>query len=95
LEFERTDISLREGDGLILYSDGVSEAFNSEQKCYGNEHLLADAAEFTKQSASEIATGLLGKVRDFAGDAPQSDDIAILVLKVCGERADSSKKGAL
>jgi sigma-B regulation protein RsbU (phosphoserine phosphatase) len=90
LQFDRTDISLREGDGLILYSDGVNEAFNSQEECYGNEHLLADAKEFAGQPASAIAEGLLAKVRNFAGNAPQSDDIAILVLKVCRKSTDSA-----
>src|SRR5678815_5011067 len=35
LEFERTDLTLRPGDTLILYSDGVSEAFNPQEECYG------------------------------------------------------------
>ncbi len=81
LAFERTDVLLREGDTLILYTDGVSEAFNAREECYGNQRLLEDSAAFTGQSASAIPAGLLGKVRAFAGGAPQSDDIAILALR--------------
>ena len=81
LQFERTDIRLKNGDALVLYSDGVSEAFNSQQQCYGVDHLLADLDHSGGQPASLIAERLLEKVRDFAGEAPQSDDIAILVFK--------------
>jgi sigma-B regulation protein RsbU (phosphoserine phosphatase) len=81
LEFERTELTLHEGDTLILYSDGVSEAFNAQEECYGNERLLADAGAFSNQTAPAITKGLLQKVRSFAGSAPQSDDIAILSLK--------------
>jgi sigma-B regulation protein RsbU (phosphoserine phosphatase) len=81
LEFERTELILRDGDAVILYTDGVSEAFNPQEECYGNERLLADAAEFTGQSPVVMTTSLLQKVRAFAGSAPQSDDIAILTLK--------------
>ena len=84
LEFERTELTLRDGDALILYSDGVSEAFNPKEECYGNERLLADAASLAGQPASALTTGLLERVRQFAGTAPQSDDIAILALKVNG-----------
>ena len=84
IEFERTELALREGDALILYSDGVSEAFNPKEECYGNERLLADAASLAGQPASALTTGLLERVRGFAGTAPQSDDIAILALKVNG-----------
>jgi len=82
LQFERTELTLREGDALILYSDGVSEAFNPQEECYGNERLLADVGALAGQAAPAITTGLLEKVRAFAASAPQSDDIAILALKV-------------
>ena len=88
LKFERTELSLADGDALILYSDGVSEAFNPQDECYGNDRLLADAGILCGQSAPAITTSLLQKVRAFAGTAPQSDDIAILALKVLG--ADSA-----
>jgi len=81
LQFERTELMLGKGDGLLLYSDGVSEAFNFQEECYGSERLLSDAGSLSVQSASAIAGGLLEKVRRFANGAPQSDDIAILVLK--------------
>jgi len=82
LEFERTELRLREGDALICYTDGVTEAFNPQEECYGSERLLADAAGFAGQSAPAITAGLLRRVRAFAGSAPQSDDIAILALRV-------------
>jgi sigma-B regulation protein RsbU (phosphoserine phosphatase) len=87
LEFERTELTLREGDSLILYSDGVSEAFNPQDECYGNDRLLADAGLLSGQSALAITASMLQKVRVFASGAPQSDDIAILTLKVKGAGA--------
>lgn len=82
LTFERTELTLRGGDALILYSDGVSEAFNLRDECYGTERLLAEARLLSSRSASEMTSALLRDVRAFAGTAPQSDDIAILALKV-------------
>jgi sigma-B regulation protein RsbU (phosphoserine phosphatase) len=92
LEFERTELTLHAGDALILYSDGVSEAFNPQDEWYGNERLLTEASEFAGQSAPAITTSLLQKVRVFAGIAPQSDDIAILALKVNGKGTCISDK---
>jgi sigma-B regulation protein RsbU (phosphoserine phosphatase) len=89
LEFERTELTLREGDALILYTDGVSEAFNPQDECYGTDRLLADAATVAGQPAPAMTKGLLQKVRAFAGGAPQSDDIAILALTVGGSGAGS------
>ena len=85
LEFERTELTLNPDDALVLYSDGVSEAFNPHEECYGNDRLLADAQSMSGQSAPAITAGLLQKVRAFAGTAPQSDDIAILTLKVVNQ----------
>jgi len=86
LEFERTELTLSAGDTLILYSDGVTEAFNPQEELYGNDRLLADAAALAGQSPLAITAGLLHRVRAFAGSAPQSDDIAILTLRVHPEK---------
>jgi phosphoserine phosphatase RsbU/P len=82
LEFQRTELTLSPDDALILYSDGVSEAFNPLDECYGDQRLLDDSCAFADRSPPEITSGLLGKVRTFADTAPQSDDIAILTFRV-------------
>jgi sigma-B regulation protein RsbU (phosphoserine phosphatase) len=92
LEFERTELTLNDGDALILYSDGVTEAFNSAEELYGDKRLLTDAATLTGRPAPEITSGLLRQVRAFAGGAPQSDDIAIMTLKVNAAAAGISRK---
>jgi serine phosphatase RsbU (regulator of sigma subunit) len=84
LAFERTELTLHDGDALLFYTDGVSEAFNTQEECYGNERLLADADAVTGKSGQAMAAGLLRKVREFAGAAPQSDDIAIMALRIGG-----------
>jgi phosphoserine phosphatase RsbU/P len=87
LRFERTDITLQPGEALVLYTDGVNEAFNPAAECYGNERLLAGLAAFGGKGAGDVSAGLLHQVRAFASGAPQSDDIAILVLKRPGGAA--------
>jgi len=82
LQFERTELTLRDGDTLIFYTDGVSEAFNPQDECYGSDRLLADVGALAGRSATAMTAGLLQKVRAFAGAAPQSDDIAILTVKL-------------
>jgi len=91
LEFELTQLTLAPGDALLFYSDGVSEAFNLQEECYGNNRLLADAGSLVGHTATAMTAGLLQHVRAFAGKAPQSDDIAILLLKVADEKADRAK----
>src|SRR3974390_3210111 len=59
LQFERTELSLNEGDALILYTDGVSEAFNLQDECYGNDRLVNGAGAFAGKTAEGITAGLL------------------------------------
>jgi sigma-B regulation protein RsbU (phosphoserine phosphatase) len=82
LAFERTELTLRPGDTLVFYTDGVSEAFNPRDECYGDDRLIADTAALAGQSAPALTAGLLKQVHAFAESAPQSDDIAILTLKI-------------
>ena len=81
LVFPRTELVLQPGDSLVLYTDGVNEAFDESEECFGNERLLADLLRYTGAAAETLTRGLLQSVREFAGTAAQSDDIAILVLR--------------
>lgn len=92
IKYERVELTLSDRDALIFYTDGVSEAFNAQEECYGSDRLLADGATLAGQAAQGLATGLLQKVRAYAGGAPQSDDIAILALKVGGQGESPSPK---
>ncbi|CCA92848.1 PP2C family protein-serine/threonine phosphatase [Novosphingobium sp. PP1Y] len=84
--FRTGHFDLREGDALVLFTDGVSEATGANDELFTTARIadaLASArAEF---SARLIAEGLAQCVRGFVGAVPQSDDIAILT--VCYEGA--------
>lgn len=84
LAFERTELQLAAGDALVFFTDGVSEAFNPHDECYGDARLLAEVAGLAGQSAPDLTAGLLSKVRVFVDQAPQSDDIAIMTMKIGG-----------
>lgn len=96
LEYERTELQVNPADTLVLYSDGVTEAFNGQEECYGSERLLHDAGELCGQTPAAITAGLLRQVRAFSGKAPQSDDIAIMTLKFGGSaHPNTATKGPL
>ncbi|MEI8342058.1 MAG: PP2C family protein-serine/threonine phosphatase [Verrucomicrobiota bacterium] len=82
MDFEQTSLILEPGDTLVLYTDGVTEAFNAQDECYGDDRLLAGLGEWAGQNARAVTASLLQNVRAFAAGAPQSDDIAALVLRV-------------
>ncbi len=72
---------LEPGEMLLLYTDGVTEAFNARDEAFGEEGLLSHLAASSGRPAGEAVSGLLAAVRGFAGDHPQSDDIAIVALR--------------
>ena len=74
--------ALDAGDALVMYTDGVSEARDPVGDFYGTERLLAVTSRIAAGTATAITEGLLRDVKTFAADAPQSDDIAILTLKL-------------
>ena len=78
---EREDLPLRDGDIVVLFSDGVSEAMNAGEDFYGEERLLAVLASMPGASPSEIVTQVVADVRAFADGAKQSDDITVLAAR--------------
>ena len=80
VRYRAGEITLSPGDRLFLYTDGVPEATNAENKLYGEERLL----QFMNQNASMEATALLPALKahidEFVGEAPQFDDITMLMF---------------
>lgn len=77
-------LELAEGDSLLLYTDGVSEAADVSKNLFGVERVQAHLVGRAEATAAGTVEGLLREVQAFAGEAPQSDDITILVLRRTG-----------
>ncbi|MCZ7565633.1 MAG: serine/threonine-protein phosphatase [Burkholderiales bacterium] len=72
------------GDCLFLFTDGVTEALDANGELFSEarlEEVLRSVAEGSTQS---VVTAVVDAVRRFAGDAPQSDDIAALAVRLVG-----------
>jgi phosphoserine phosphatase RsbU/P len=78
---ERETLALAAGDTFVLFSDGVSEAMNSEEGFYGEERLLETLAGCAAAPPKDIVTRVLADVRGFAAGAKQSDDITVLAVR--------------
>lgn len=81
IALETVTIPLTLGDLLVLYTDGVTEAENAAEELYGEERLEALMTEIRGRGASEIIDAIIDDIKEYAGEAPQSDDITLLVLK--------------
>jgi sigma-B regulation protein RsbU (phosphoserine phosphatase) len=82
IESERID--LQAGDTLVLFTDGVSEAYDPDQELFGEERLLAHLEASPGASARETSLGLLDAVRRHAAGAKQSDDITVVSVRYAG-----------
>jgi sigma-B regulation protein RsbU (phosphoserine phosphatase) len=79
-QFVAAEISLEPGDMLILFTDGVVEAFNSSAEEFSDERLIRLVHDIPRLSAQDSLQFLMTKVSDFVGATRQSDDITCLIL---------------
>jgi serine phosphatase RsbU (regulator of sigma subunit) len=73
-------VQLRPGDRLVLFTDGVTEAFNPADEPYGEERLIAEVQAHGAGTSTTLVEHICQSVTSFAGTAPQSDDITLTVL---------------
>lgn len=76
--------SLSPGEGLLLYSDGVTEAENAAEAFFGREelHRALEAAARREPHPRAVVEGVFGAVSTFAAGAAQTDDITALCLRL-------------
>jgi phosphoserine phosphatase RsbU/P len=74
-------IELATGDGVVLYTDGITEAEDINQKQYGIERLCHVISNNWQSSAQEIKRAVISDLRLFIGKQKVFDDITLLVLK--------------
>jgi sigma-B regulation protein RsbU (phosphoserine phosphatase) len=80
-KFESSIVQLRSGDRVVMYTDGVTEACNSQDEEFGEERLLNVLQENPSRSAVEIQKSILQSVSEFSR-GPWRDDATLLVIAV-------------
>ena len=85
MEFESATFTVSKGDSIFLYTDGVNEAMNEVDEEYSYERLEDYLKENSTGSITDMVNKNLESVKEFAGAAPQSDDITVLALRYLGE----------
>ena len=69
------------GDTLFVYTDGVTEATNSDEVLFGEERLVEALNADPDARPEELLANVRKAIDDFVGDAPQFDDITMLSLR--------------
>ena len=84
IPFRQHEFELHPGDALFVYSDGVPEATNAAPELFGDKRML-DALNKNKHAEPDkLLPALRREIEVFVGDAPQFDDITMLVLEYKG-----------
>ena len=80
-KYRQEKLMLAPGDELLLYTDGVNEAFNVDEEEYGNDRLEKFLAAHANMHSREVVRSLRADVARWAEGAEQSDDVTILALE--------------
>ena len=92
-KYKDTEITLKKGDSVFVYTDGVAEATDANNELFGTDRTL-EALNAIRAGASqkEILAGVRSAVDAFVKEAPQFDDLTMLGLKYFGPKTSSESE---
>jgi sigma-B regulation protein RsbU (phosphoserine phosphatase) len=76
------EMPLSEGDAVVFYSDGITEAMNSELEQFGEQRLMEAVERTDHLDAAAARDSILSAVRAFLGGVHPQDDMTLVVLRV-------------
>lgn len=79
--YRSKQIQLDPGDALFLYTDGVTEAMDAERNEFEEHRLEESLSRHLPRRGEEIVQGVVDDVKAFVGEAPQADDLTIMLLR--------------
>lgn len=80
-EFEEKELKMNEGDIVSIATDGIVEARNPEGENYGEKRLKNEITKHKNLPANKIVDKIYTSVIDFIKDAPQHDDLTLVIIK--------------
>ena len=80
LDYDNNSVTLSPGDLIVMYTDGVTEAFDEQGNQFGTGRLQEVFAGAEPTDVQEANRSVFEAVEKFAGDTPQSDDITCVTL---------------
>lgn len=84
VQYKTQELQLAPGDVIYLYTDGITEATNADNRLFGEERLLEAINSREFGSMQELCRFIKEQVDAFVGDAPQFDDITMIALQYVG-----------
>ena len=81
-DYQESTVSLKSGDAVVFYTDGIVEAMNESGDMYGFDRFIEVIEENKSLDSEEFLSRLMSDVTRFVGDAEQHDDLTIVIVKV-------------
>ena len=81
-EYKQTELTMKPGDRILLYTDGITEAHDIKGGLYGEERLMKVLDDSANESGERVIENILQDVNAFAKDAPQFDDMTMIILTI-------------
>jgi sigma-B regulation protein RsbU (phosphoserine phosphatase) len=85
--YREKSVTLQRGDGIFLYTDGITEAMDASGALFGDQRLAALLGQANGATAEQLIRGAVDAVQQFSGATPQSDDMTILAVRYVGRGA--------
>jgi phosphoserine phosphatase RsbU/P len=82
VNYSHGEIQLEEGDLLVGFTDGISEAMNPNEEEWGEEAMLEELKKVTEKSTEEILNYIVEGADRFAAGAKQHDDMTMIIVRV-------------
>jgi sigma-B regulation protein RsbU (phosphoserine phosphatase) len=79
---EEESVDLTNGDVIVLYTDGISEAMNGDSDLFGDARLSRIVEEHGHLESDELRERILREIESFVGSADQHDDMTMILMKV-------------
>lgn len=81
MPYDQASLEMAPGDSLLLYTDGITEAFNAEGEEFGEARLEKALSGLEVNTAKALVSHIDNVIADFARGAEQSDDLTLLVTR--------------
>ena len=79
-QYQSAQIEVKDGDLIVLFTDGITETMNMQDEEWGEERLIEAIRSSNGRPPEAIVESVFGSADEFTGEAPQHDDMTIVVL---------------
>ncbi len=89
-----SSITMKHGGVLVLYTDGLAEAFNMSREQFGQKRLMDALQALQGSPATAVRHALLESLDEYRGPVPLADDVTLLIIRVLSEGTQTTQEDA-